>query len=223
MNLRMHANAWSSDAYVTVCDCQLHRLWKPKRHALIIRKQRFKRSRAHIRHMYLQRQHARAQTSIDVFEAYVGAIIVVTCYADPVLSMQHDNLSYHSGSESALSEALFEYQQCQRECADDMSDGSGCFQDIVSLPDHALASSTFGARGSVQKSSLLPSDAEQMLRVRKSMAHAGHRACVSSFTMRSLCEEACFSCQCIFDELSMNYPDVQQLQRLLSQYWIRSW
>ena len=41
--------------------------------------------------------------------------------------------------------------------------------------------------------------------------------------MRSLCEEASFLSPCIFDELSMNYPDAQQLQLLLSQYWIRDW
>ena len=146
----------------------------------------------------------------------------VTCYVDPVLSMQHDNSCYHSESESVLSEALFEYQQCQMECADDMSDGSDSVQETVPLPDHALASSTFGVRGSVQKSSLLPSDAEQMFRVRKSMAHAGDRECVTSVAMRSLCEEASFMSRSIFDELSMNYPDAQHLQRLSSQYWNRS-
>ena len=94
---------------------------------LIFRRQRFMRSRAHIRHLYLQRQHARMQASINLFEAYIGAMIVVTCYVDPVLSMQPDNMSYHSESESVLSETLFEYQQCQMECADDMSDGSDDF------------------------------------------------------------------------------------------------
>ena len=62
-----------------------------------------------------------------------------------------------------------------------------------------------------------------MLRVRNSMARAGHCVCVSKFAMRSLCEEASFMSPCIFDELSMVYPDVQQLQRLLSQDWICSW
>ena len=50
----------------------------------------------------------------------------------------------------------------------------------------------FGVRGSVQKSSLLPSDAEQLLHVRNSMARAGHRVRVSNVAMRSLCEEARF-------------------------------
>ena len=150
-------------------------------------------------------------------------LCLLTCYVDPVLSMQHDNIYYHSESKSVLSEALFEQQQCQMECVDDMSDGSDSFQDTVPIPDHSLISSQCGVRGSVQKSSLLPSDAEQLLRVRKSMAHAGHRVCVSNFAMRSLCEEASFMPPCIFDELLMNYPDVHQLQRLLSPYWIRSW
>ena len=118
------------------------------------------------------------QAFIKLFEAYVGAMIFVTCYVDPVLCMQLHNMSYHSGSESALSETLFDDQQCQTECADDMSDGSDFVQDAVLLPDHVLVPSNFGMRGSVQKSSLLPSDAGQMLRVRNSMAHAGQRACV---------------------------------------------
>ena len=153
---------------------------------------------------------------------HVGAMFFVTCCVGPVLPMQHDNISYRSGRGSALSETLFEYQQCQMECADDMSDGSDFFQDTAPLPDHALVSSNFGVRGSVQKSSLLPSDAEQMFRVRTSMAHAGDRECVTNVAMRSLCEEASFMSRSIFDELSMNYPDAQHLQRLSSQYWNRS-
>ena len=94
---------------------------------------------------------------------------------------------------------------------------------MVLIPGNYLASSQFGVRGCVQMSSLLPSDAEQMLRVRKSMAHAGHRVCVSFFAARSLCEEASFMSRCFFDELSINDPDIQQLQRLLSQDWICSW
>ena len=54
------------------------------------------------------------------------------------------------------------------------------------------------------------------------MAHAGHRVCVPNFAMRSLCEEASVMSPCIFDELSMNYPDAQHLQSSLSQDWIRS-
>ena len=109
------------------------------------------------------------------------------------------------------------------ECADDMSDESDSFQDAVPIPDHSLASSKFGVRGSAQKSPLLPSDAEQMLRVHKSVAHAGFRVCVSKLATQSLCEEASLIPQCVFDELSINYPDVQQLQRVLSQDWIRCW
>ena len=136
----------------------------------------------------------------------------VTCDVDPVLFMQNDNISYHCESESVLSEILFDDQQCHMECGDDMSNGSDYLQDTAPLPDHVLASSNFGVRGSVQKCSLLPSDPEHMLRVRNPMAPAGHRVCVPIFVTRSLCEEARFMSPCIFDELRMNYPDVQQLQ-----------
>ena len=66
-------------------------------------------------------------------EACVGAIMFVTCYVDPVLSMQHDNMSYHSESESVVSETLCEHQQCQVEFADDKSDGSDYVRDTVPL------------------------------------------------------------------------------------------
>ena len=59
------------------------------------------------------------------------------------------------------------------ECADDMSDESDYFQDTVFVADQRLSSRKYGARGNIQKSALLPSDAEQMLRVRVSMSHAG--------------------------------------------------
>ena len=58
----------------TLCDCQLQRLWTPEMHALIMRKQRLKIPRAYIRHIHLQRKHARMQASIVLFEAYVGAM-----------------------------------------------------------------------------------------------------------------------------------------------------
>ena len=38
-----------------------------------------------------------------------------------------------------------------------------------------------------------------------------------------LCEEASLMSQCVFEELSIDFPDVQHLQLLLSQDWIRSW
>ena len=44
-----------------------------------------------------------------------------------------------------------------------MSDESDSFQDTVLVADERLSSSTYGACGSVDKSALLPSDAEQML------------------------------------------------------------
>ena len=44
-----------------------------------------------------------------------------------------------------------------------------------------------------------------------------------SIFLASLREEADFMPQCVFDELGMQYPNIKQLQRILSQIWIRSW
>ena len=91
------------------------------------------------------------------------------------------------------------------------------------VADERLSSSTYGACGSVDKSALLLSDAEQMFRVRMSMAHTGLILSVSSFATESLSEEASLVSHCVFDELCFHYPDVKQLLRILSQDRIRSW
>ena len=64
---------------------------------------------------------------------------------------------------------LREYQQCQIECNHDGCSDSDDFQDTVPVADPRLSFSRYGARGSIAKSLLLPSDAEQMLRVRLSI------------------------------------------------------
>ena len=55
------------------------------------------------------------------------------------------------------------------ECNHDSCRDSDDFKDTVPVADEHLSSSKFGARGSIEQSLLLPSDAEQMLRVRLSM------------------------------------------------------
>ena len=48
-------------------------------------------------------------------------------------------------------------------CAHDISDESESFEDTVPVADQRLSSSKYGARGSVQQSALLPSDAVLLL------------------------------------------------------------
>ena len=55
-----------------------------------------------------------------------------------------------------------------------------------------------------------------------SMAHTGLILSVSKFATESLSEEASVVHHCNFDELCIHDPDVKQLQRILSQDWIRS-
>ena len=57
------------------------------------------------------------------------------------------------------------------QCAHDISDESDSFEDTVPVADQHLSHSKYGARGTPVQSALLPSDAEQMLRVRFSMPH----------------------------------------------------
>ena len=49
------------------------------------------------------------------------------------------------------------------ECNQDFVVDAGDFQDTVPVADEHLSSSKYGARGSIDQSLLLPSDAEQML------------------------------------------------------------
>ena len=44
-----------------------------------------------------------------------------------------------------------------------------------------------------------------------------------SVFLTSLREEANFMPQCVFEELCKQYPNIMQLQRILSQDWMRSW
>ena len=58
------------------------------------------------------------------------------------------------------------------ECTHDYFSDNDCFEDIILVADKHLSSSKYGARGSARQSTLLPSDAEQMLRVRLPMSHS---------------------------------------------------
>ena len=55
------------------------------------------------------------------------------------------------------------------ECNHDGCSNSDDFQDTMPVADPRLSFSRYGARGRIAKSLLLPSDAEQMLRVRLSI------------------------------------------------------
>ena len=86
------------------------------------------------------------------------------------LDSRHDSeleiILYEEDVENDLIDVLLEYQQCQMECNHEVCSDSDDFQDTVPVADPRLSSSRYGARGSIAMSLLLPSDAEQMLRVR---------------------------------------------------------
>ena len=109
-----------------------------------------------------------------------------------------EHISDHREEESVLPQSLFEDQQCQMECAGDMSDERDSFQEAVPVDVERFPASTYGERGNLDKSALLPSDAEQMLRVRKSMAHTGLLLSVSIFATESLSQEASVVPHCFF-------------------------
>ena len=89
--------------------------------------------------------------------------------------------------------------------------------------DQHFSSSKYGARGSTEQSLLLPSDAEQMLRVCLSMPQSREHTLTRSVFLTSLREQADVMPQCVFDDLCKQYPNIMQSQRILSQYWMRSW
>ena len=55
------------------------------------------------------------------------------------------------------------------------------------------------------------------------MSHLRERMSVPSAFLQSLREEASVVPQYIVGELCNQYPNIMQLQRLLSQDWMRSW
>ena len=105
----------------------------------------------------------------------------------------------------------------------DYSSDNDSFEYGIHVVDKHLSSSRYGACGSALQSALLPSDAEQMLRVRLSMSHSRESMPVPSVFLQSLREEASLMPQYVFDELCIQYPNLMQLQRLMSQDWMRSW
>ena len=82
------------------------------------------------------------------------------------------------------------------------------FKDTVPVADQYLSSSKYGARGSTEQSLLLPSDAEQMLRLRLSMPQSRESMLTRSVFLTSLREEANVMPQCVFDELCKQYPSI---------------
>ena len=88
------------------------------------------------------------------------------------------------------------------------------FKGTAPVADEHLSFSKYGARGSIDKSLLLPSDAEQMLRVRLSMPQSRENELTRSRFLTSLREEADVMPQCVFDELCKQYPNIMQLLRI---------
>ena len=109
--------------------------------------------------------------------------------------------------------------ECNHEDCSDSDD----FEDTVPVVDPRLSFSRYGARGSIAKSLLLPSDAEQMLRALLSIHQQQTDITGTLFCQQSLREEATFIPSCAFEELCTQYQDVKQLQRVLSQDWLQSW
>ena len=83
--------------------------------------------------------------------------------------IESEIISYEQDTGSDPTDVTLEYQQCLMECNHDSCSDSEDFQDTVPIAGPRLSSSRYGVRGSITMSSLLPSDAEQMLRVRLSM------------------------------------------------------
>ena len=90
-------------------------------------------------------------------------------FIDPHVVNEKDIFSYEHDTESFVSGVLLQYQQCQMECNQDLFVDTNDVKDTMPVADEHLSSSKYGARGSIDQSLLLPSDAEQMLRVRLSL------------------------------------------------------
>ena len=119
-------------------------------------------------------------------------------YIDILLANDKEILSYENDTESFVSDVLLEYQQCQMECNHSACSDSDDFEDTVPVADTRVSISKFGARGSIAVSSLLPSDAEQLLRVRSSMAQKTQYVFLPFVAIESVRNEADVVPQCMF-------------------------
>ena len=190
---------------------------------LAIRKQRFRRMRSYVKLRLIRRTCARQEELQSFVDAFLTAITYIIFHMESRHDIEADIISYEQDTESDPTDVSLEYQQCQMECNHDSCNGSDDFQDAVPIAEPRLSSSRYGVRGSIATSSLLPSDAEQMLRVCLSMPEPIDITHTESFCLSSLREEATFMPSCVFDELCMQYTDLMQLHRMLSQDWLQSW
>ena len=98
------------------------------------------------------------------------------------------------------------------------------FEDTVPVEDVSMSVSKCGVRGTLGKTPLLPTDGEQLLKVRRNCgANARDTSSVSRFAFQVLRGECDFIPELVFKALCASYPEVRQLQRLLSQDWVRTW
>ena len=123
-------------------------------------------------------------------------------------------VSCEQASESVVSDAVFEDQQCQMKCKQDCFADVDNFQDAVPVAYEYVSSSTFGARGSIAQSVLLPSDADQMLRVRTSMSRSHQDIHTYSNFFAYLRDEAYCMPHCVLNELCTQYPNITQVLRI---------
>ena len=129
---------------------------------------------------------------------------------------EDDNVSYEI-DHHLISDSIFEFQQCQMETVDPSLNDDDHFEDAIPVACLCTSSSKWGARGSFDASSLLPSDAEQLLRVRKPMAYKTQSVVLQMLAIESLGHEADMVPKLFVQELCIQYRDVRQLQRVLSQ------
>ena len=118
------------------------------------------------------RKCLRQISSNDLADAFITAMTYNMFFVCPGLVNEKQIISYEQATESVVSDAVFEYQQCQTECKHDLFADVDDFQDTAPVADEYFSSSTFAARGNIAQSLLLPSDADQMLGVRMSMSRS---------------------------------------------------
>ena len=137
---------------------------------LVIRKNILKGVRSHVHKQFREQREAQVTASISLFKACVGAMTYVEFYIRRPHPPVDDHIPYKN-NDSIISHSILEHQQCQMECVDSTYNSDGdSFEDTVPVHELCALSSKYGARRTFDKSALLPSDVEQLLRVHKSMA-----------------------------------------------------
>ena len=165
---------------------------------LAIRKQRFRKMRSCVKQRLIRRTCARQENVQSLAGAFLAAMTYIIFHIDARHPIISEIISYEQATESYPTDVLLEYQQCQMECNHDLCSDSDDVQDTVPVADPRLSFSRCGARGSIAKSLLLPSDSEQMLRVCLSTPQPTDITRTHSFVWQGLREEATFIPCCAF-------------------------